>query len=218
MGMRNIILWVLFVGIPTAFNILRTLGDIDFVIERSKNPSWLKTVYEYILKYFIGETPLYIHIIAFIVIGLLVFPKYTVSRIIGKFKQKPDTSSTIKTKVQEDGNPLVVSQDLSVSRDIARSKSDPEIVLFAFDKPDFSVVPLSQKWADWISYEKGEKGLVATVNRPSLDYNDFGNEFYFVDLSNDKIISIPIGKLAKHLDVGSSFHKGMVLYLKSKDL
>ncbi|MGR3293766.1 MAG: hypothetical protein ACUZ9M_07110, partial [Candidatus Scalindua sp.] len=129
----------------------------------------------------------------------------------------PWLMSKKKKRKEEDVGPLVSNQNLSTLHDIAKSKSDPEIVLFDYGKYGFSVVPLCEKWEDWISYEKGEKGLVATVNRPDLDYNDFGNEFHFIDLSNGKTVSIPIGKLAKHLDVNSSFHKGMVLRLMHKD-
>lgn len=106
---------------------------------------------------------------------------------------------------------------LSVLRDIGRNKSDPEIVLYSFEKDDYSVVQCGEKWADWISYNKGKNGLVAQVNRQKLDYNDFGNEFCFFDLTSGKNISIPTGKLAKQLNVGNSFRNGMVLRLIPKD-
>lgn len=149
--------------------------------------------------------------------GMLVYIAYLTKKSKSRQVVEPDKiKSPLKTEVQEDGSSLVSNQNLSTLRDIAKNKSDPEIVLYDYGKYGFSVVPLGEKWANWISYEKGKKGLVATVSRPDLDYNDFGNEFHFVDLSNGKIISIPIGKLAKHLDISSSFHKGMVLRLMHK--
>ena len=122
-----------------------------------------------------------------------------------------------KKRSQADGNSLRDNQSSSVLRDIGRSKSDPEAVLFAFGEYDYSAVPLNEKWADWISYDKGRKGLVATVNRPDLDYYNFGNEFYFYELISGKSVSIPTSNLAKQLNVSGSFQKGMVLHLRPKN-
>ena len=107
---------------------------------------------------------------------------------------------------------------LFILRDIGRSSSDTETVLFSYGKYGYSTVPSNEKWADWISYEKGGKGLVKTVDRPDLDYNDFGNEFCFFDLVSGKNIPIPTGNSAKHDIVGNSFRNGMVLRLIAKDL
>ncbi|HEC64783.1 MAG TPA: hypothetical protein ENI23_05795 [bacterium] len=79
------ILWFLIFGIPL---ILSYIGGIDLYIERLKDPGWLKTITGYIINYFTGNTPLYIHIATFIIIGLLVFPEYTVYKIKDKFGYK----------------------------------------------------------------------------------------------------------------------------------
>lgn len=79
------ILWFLVIGIPL---ILSYMNGIDFVVERSKNPSGLKTLVEYIVNYFTGNTPLYIHVVIFVFFGLLVFPEYTIYKIRDRFKYK----------------------------------------------------------------------------------------------------------------------------------
>ncbi len=96
--MWKIILWLIFIGIPFVINIVRYTGDIDFVVERSKDPSWLKTMSEYIISFFTGNTPLYVHITTFIIFGLLVFPEYTIYKIRNRHKYKPKKQEQLTKK------------------------------------------------------------------------------------------------------------------------
>ena len=117
-----------------------------------------------------------------------------------------------------------VSQGLSRSdketmlKDIWAGKTDNECALWDYGKYGYSAVPLNDTWQQWISSGNGKYGLVVTVNRPDLDYYNFGNEFYFVDLKTNKKISIPTGNRARNEQVGNLFHNGMVVRLMPRTI
>ena len=102
-------------------------------------------------------------------------------------------------------------------RDIGNGKTDKECALWDYDKYGYSCIPYNDTWKEWISSGNGKYGLVVTVDRPDLDYYNFGEEFYFVDLKTNKKISIPTGDKARKEKVGSSFYDGMVVRLMNKN-
>ena len=101
-------------------------------------------------------------------------------------------------------------------RDIGNSKTDNDCALWDYGKYGYSAVPLNDTWQQWINSGNGKYGLVVTVNRPDLDYYNFGDEFYFIDLKTNKEISIPTGNRARNEKVGNLFHNGMVVRLMPK--
>lgn len=105
----------------------------------------------------------------------------------------------------------------SVLQDIRNGKTDKECALWDYGKHGHSCVPYNDTWKEWISSGNGKYGLVVTVDRPDLDYYNFGEEFYFVDLKTNKKISIPTGDKARKEKVGSSFYDGMVVRLMPKN-
>ena len=100
--------------------------------------------------------------------------------------------------------------------DMWAGKKDNECALWDYGEYGYSAVPCSDTWKEWISSGNGKYGLVVTVNRPDLDYYNFGDEFYFVDLKTNKKISIPTGNRARNEKVGNLFHNGMVVRLMPK--
>lgn len=110
----------------------------------------------------------------------------------------------------------IADVETTVLHVIWEAKTERESVLYTHFRysSEYNVVPLNERWSDWISYADGEKGLVAQVGRPDLDYWDFGDFFHFVNMANNKIIKIPVRLLARQKMVSSSFQKGMVLYLR----
>ena len=103
-------------------------------------------------------------------------------------------------------------QSRDVLRDISSNKKDKEYALWSYGKYGYSAVPLSDTWQQEIN------GLLVTTNRPDLDYHNFGEEFYFFDLSTGKNIEIPTGNRARSEKVGASIRVGMVLRLMPKIL
>lgn len=103
-------------------------------------------------------------------------------------------------------------------KDIGKCKTDNECALWDYGKYGYSAIPLNDTWQQWISSGNGKYGLVVTVNRPDLDYYNFGNEFYFVDLKTNKKISIPTGNRARNEQVGNLFHNGMVVRLMPRTI
>jgi hypothetical protein len=101
----------------------------------------------------------------------------------------------------------------TVLKNIWAGKTDKLCALWDFGKYGYSVVPCNDTWAQWISSSGGQKGLVATVDRPDLDYYNFGDEFYFFDLMSGKKLDIPTGDKARRENVASSVRNGMVLRL-----
>jgi hypothetical protein len=94
-----------------------------------------------------------------------------------------------------------------VLKDIANGKKDKECALWDYGKFGFSGVPFNDTWKEWI------QGLVITTDRPDLDYYNFGEEFYFFDLSTGNKIKIPTGDKVRKEKVSSSFYGGMVVRL-----
>lgn len=101
-------------------------------------------------------------------------------------------------------------------KDIGNHKADNECALWDYGEYGYSAVPCTDTWKEWISSNSGKYGLVVTVNRPDLDYYNFGDEFYFVDLKTNKEISIPTGNKARNAKVSNLFHNGMVVRLMPK--
>ena len=95
----------------------------------------------------------------------------------------------------------------TVLRDIALNTKEEEMALWAYGKDGNSVVPANDTWKEWIS------GLVRATNRPDLDYYDFGEEYYFFDLENQKAIDVPTGNQARTSRVGDAIRNGLVLRL-----
>ncbi len=96
-------------------------------------------------------------------------------------------------------------------KDIANGKRDNESALWGYGRSDSNVVQLNNTWEEWI------RSLLKTTGRTDLDYYNFGDEFYFIDLSSSKKIEISTGKRAHHEKVGNTFRKGMVLRLLPND-
>jgi hypothetical protein len=109
MGMWKIVLWG-FWCIPFIWNVIRKMGDIDFVVERSQNPSWLESMWKSIVNCVTGDTPLYVHAVTFVIIGLLVFPKHTIYKIKDWYnpKKKKDDIIDQLNKFVRNGNDLII--------------------------------------------------------------------------------------------------------------
>ena len=101
---------------------------------------------------------------------------------------------------------------LYILRNIANGKKDKECALWDYGEYEYSAAPLNDTWQQWI------KGLLVTTNRPDLDYHNFGEEFYFFDMSDGKSIEMPTGNRARSEKVGDSIRAGMVLRLMPKIL
>ena len=112
---------------------------------------------------------------------------------------------------------LFSNRNANILKNIGNGKADPQCALWDYGKYGHSCVPYNDTWKEWISSGNGQYGLVVTVNRPDLDYYNFGEEFCFVDLKTEKEISIPIGDKARKEKVGSSFYDGMVVRLMPKN-
>lgn len=109
-----------------------------------------------------------------------------------------------------------VDKSKLILQNIGNGKTDKECALWDYGKYGYSCIPYNDTWKEWISSGNGKYGLVVTVNRLDLDYYNFGEEFYFVDLKTNKKISIPTGDKARKEKVGSSFYDGMVVRLMPK--
>lgn len=107
---------------------------------------------------------------------------------------------------------------LAVLKNIWAGKTDKECALWSFGKYEYSVVQSNETWAQWISNSGGQRGLVVTVERPDLDYYNFGDEFYFFDFMTGNKIDIPTKDKARREKVGSSVRNGMVLRLMPREV
>jgi len=104
-----------------------------------------------------------------------------------------------------------ISEERLVLKNIADNKRDKECALWNYGKYDYSVVQANYTWQEWI------RELIKTVDRPDLDYYNFGDEYHFFDLSTAKKIVIPTGNRARTEKVGNVFRNGMVLRLMSEE-
>lgn len=100
----------------------------------------------------------------------------------------------------------------TVLKDIWAGKTDNEYAKWDYGKHMYNIITLNDTW------EQEIKGLLITTNRPDLDYHNFGDGFYFFDLSTGKNIEIPTGNRARSEKPGDSIRTGMVLRLMPKIL
>ena len=116
----------------------------------------------------------------------------------------------IATNIQKSRSNQSIKDAINIKtilKDIWAGKTDNECALWNFGKYGYSAAPLNDTWQQWI------KGLLVTTNRPDLDYHNFGEEFYFFDMSTGKNIEIPTGNKARSEKTGGSIRVGMVLRL-----
>jgi hypothetical protein len=97
----------------------------------------------------------------------------------------------------------------TVLRDIGLSWADHECALWSFEGVHYQAAQTNYTWEEWLKdINKGER----TDN--SLDFFNYGDKHYFLNLVTNKKIKIPTGVETKTRTVGKDIKKGMVLMLR----
>ncbi|OQK15420.1 hypothetical protein AU255_18295 [Methyloprofundus sedimenti] len=100
-------------------------------------------------------------------------------------------------------------------KDVINNMRDPNSIKWSYKNHhnlDMSGIPLYETWEKWL------KDLINHMDVQNIDYPNFGDHYYFYEMTSGKEINIPIGvEDTRNKKVRDSFKNGMVLRLMPRE-